>query len=276
MPEWVVAMFVIGLVLIVRDMAKTVLEARKSRREVAVYDNHPQKVRMERYAESFRSLADTFYRMPRKKEHLTRDQVDRILEHQREQLCERCPKASWCWEQYYHLTTQQCMEILEAFASGDEQQQDLAKSDWISHCLSGARFLELLYTEYAKVRQNMIWNNKLIENRLAVAEQLNEVARIMNSTAQDIYSLNSVPEELEEKVKKKLRRNGVIVQKMWLQEKPQEHLQIYMTMRAKKGCQMTLHRIAELLSELCDARMVAVRSSISASGASCAVLARSS
>lgn len=46
---------------------------------------------------------------------------------------------------------------------------------------------------------------------------------------------------------------------MWLQEKPQEHLQIYMTMRAKKGCQMTLHRIAELLSELCDARMVAVR-----------------
>ena len=259
MPEWVVAMFMIGLVLVVRDMAKTVFEARRSRREVAVYDNHPQKVRMERYADSFQSLADTFYRMPRKREHLTRDQVEQILDGQREKLCERCPKASWCWEQYYHLTTQQCMEILEAFASGDEQQQDLAKSDWISHCLSGARFLELLYTEYAKVRQNMIWNNKRIENRLAVAEQLNEVARIMNSTAQDIYSLNSVPEELEEKVKKKLRRNGVIVQKMWLQEKPQEHLQIYMTMRAKKGCQMTLHRIAELLSELCDARMVAVR-----------------
>lgn len=259
MPEWVVAMFMIGLVLVVRDMAKTVFEARRSRREVAVYDNHPQKVRMERYADSFQSLADTFYRMPRKREHLTRNQVEQILDGQREKLCERCQKASWCWEQYYHLTTQQCMEILEAFASGDEQQQDLAKSDWISHCLSGARFLELLYTEYAKVRQNIIWNNKLIENRLAVAEQLNEVARIMNSTAQDIYSLNSVPEELEEKVKKKLRRNGVIVQKMWLQEKPQEHLQIYMTMRAKKGCQMTLHRIAELLSELCDARMVAVR-----------------
>lgn len=109
------------------------------------------------------------------------------------------------------------------------------------------------------MRQNMIWNNKLIENRLAVAEQLNEVARIMNRTAQDIYSLNSVPEEMEEKLEKKLRRSGVTVQKIWLQEKPQEHLQIYMTMRAKKGCQMTLHRVADLLSELCDARMVAVR-----------------
>ena len=76
MPEWVVAMFMIGLVLVVRDMAKTVFEARRSRREVAVYDNHPQKVRMERYADSFQSLADTFYRMPRKREHLTRDQVE--------------------------------------------------------------------------------------------------------------------------------------------------------------------------------------------------------
>ena len=68
---------------------------------------------MERYADSFQSLADTFYRMPRKREHLTRDQVEQILDGQREKLCERCPKASWCWEQYYHLTTQQCMEILE-------------------------------------------------------------------------------------------------------------------------------------------------------------------
>lgn len=36
MPEWVIAMFIVGLALIIRDMAKTVLEARKSRREVAV------------------------------------------------------------------------------------------------------------------------------------------------------------------------------------------------------------------------------------------------
>lgn len=84
---------------------------------MAVYDNHPQKVRMERYAESS-GLWRILLPHAAKKEHLTRDQVDRILEHQREQLCERCPKASWCWEQYGHLTTQQCLEVLEAFAQG--------------------------------------------------------------------------------------------------------------------------------------------------------------
>ena len=42
MPEWIIAMFLIGALLSAGDMAKIFLEARRSRREAAVYDNHPQ------------------------------------------------------------------------------------------------------------------------------------------------------------------------------------------------------------------------------------------
>ena len=47
MPEWIIAMFLIGALLSAGDMAKIFLEARRSRREAAVYDNHPQKLQME-------------------------------------------------------------------------------------------------------------------------------------------------------------------------------------------------------------------------------------
>ena len=50
MPEWIIAMFLIGALLSAGDMAKIFLEARRSRREAAVYDNHPQKLQMEHYA----------------------------------------------------------------------------------------------------------------------------------------------------------------------------------------------------------------------------------
>ena len=52
MPEWIIAMFLIGALLSAGDMAKIFLEARRSRREAAVYDNHPQKLQMEHYADS--------------------------------------------------------------------------------------------------------------------------------------------------------------------------------------------------------------------------------
>ncbi len=45
-------MFLIGALLSAGDMAKIFLEARRSRREAAVYDNHPQKLQMEHYADS--------------------------------------------------------------------------------------------------------------------------------------------------------------------------------------------------------------------------------
>lgn len=259
MPEWGIAMFVIGLLLAARDMAKTVLEVRRSRREAAVYDNHPQKVRIERYAASFQALADTFYRMPGKKERMTRTQAEWILKKQRERICSKCQKKDWCWSQYKTLTTQQFRELLRALAEEPGEQQERAKSDWIAHCLSGAKFVEQLSEEYTKVRREMIWNNRLIENRLAVAEQLSEVARIMTHTAEDIYSLNSVPGELEERVAKKLKKNGIQVQKMWLQEKPGEHLQLFLTMRAEKDCAVTLRGLEEYLSELCGTRLKAVR-----------------
>ena len=38
MPEWIIAMFLIGALLSAGDMAKIFLEARRSRREAAVYD----------------------------------------------------------------------------------------------------------------------------------------------------------------------------------------------------------------------------------------------
>ena len=46
MPEWIIAMFLIGALLSAGDMAKIFLEARRSRREAAVYDNHPQKLQL--------------------------------------------------------------------------------------------------------------------------------------------------------------------------------------------------------------------------------------
>ena len=78
--EWIIAMFLIGALLSAGDMAKIFLEARRSRREAAVYDNHPQKLQMEHYADSFRVLAESFYQMPSKSAMPETGRVDKILE----------------------------------------------------------------------------------------------------------------------------------------------------------------------------------------------------
>ncbi len=75
----------------------------------------------------------------------------------------------------------------------------------------------------------------------------------------DLYSLNSLPDELSEKICRQMKKKGAFVQKIWLQERPKEHLQIYMTVKAGRHCRITLRQTAELIGSLCGIPMVAVR-----------------
>ena len=58
MQEWIIAMLVISVLLILRDMAKTILTGRMSKKEEAfsLCEEHPQKEKVERYAASFQKL----------------------------------------------------------------------------------------------------------------------------------------------------------------------------------------------------------------------------
>ena len=70
MQEWIIAMLVISVLLIMRDMAKTILAVRAPKKEELLpqCESHPQKEKVEKYAASFQKLADTFYGMPYKKD----------------------------------------------------------------------------------------------------------------------------------------------------------------------------------------------------------------
>ena len=63
MQEWIIAMLVVSILLILRDMAKTVFSGKTKEKEemLPLCESHPQKEKVERYAASFRKLADTFY-----------------------------------------------------------------------------------------------------------------------------------------------------------------------------------------------------------------------
>ncbi len=259
MHEVIIAMLGIIAVLVIRDMAKTVLSGRKDRGLSEIYEHHPQKEQMEKYAASFQKLANSFYNMPFRKEHLTAPEVEEIFDKMQKGICSRCPKAESCWNLCFHLTYQQGCELLNALEDGEQEHIALAFGDWVEHCINGAKFLEEIRGQYVRARQDLLWNNRLIENRLAVAEQLGEVAHIMQMAAEDIHSRPGVPHELEEQARKTLKKQHVVVKKMWMLEKPEDRLKIFVTMRVRGGQCVTVGEIARQLSAICDTRLIAAK-----------------
>lgn len=259
MQDLIIAMLAISSVLIIRDMAKIVFWGRK--KQDPVYDCHPQKERMEQYAQSLQKLADTFYSMPYRREHLSESETEGIFEEVRGKLCNHCSGKVKCWMQQDILTYKKVCDMLYLIEAGDSDKLLRLQGEWYSECINAGKFMEYLDEAFKKARQNLIWSNRQTENRLAVAEQLNEVACTIQKAASDLYDITTVPGELEQRLKKILQKRHVVVRQMWMVMTPEEKLKLFVTMRTRTGQCIAVKEVAGIVSELCERRMIPARDS---------------
>ena len=54
-----------------------------------------------------------------------------------------------------------------------------------------AQYFQVLNEGFREERQNLVWDNRMIESRLAVAQQLTEISRIMDHMAEELYVGNT-------------------------------------------------------------------------------------
>ena len=98
MQEWIIAMLVISVLLVLRDMAKVFFRGRSFlKAEQPAEEKNPQKEKVERYAASFRKLADSFYGLPYRKDYLSNGQVDGIIRETCDEICSHCYQREICW-----------------------------------------------------------------------------------------------------------------------------------------------------------------------------------
>ena len=213
MQEWIIAMLAVSILLILRDMAKTVLKGRKSKKEEPFPMNgeHPQKERVERDAASCQKLADTFYGMPYKKEYLSSAQVENVLREAGEHLCRNCYRRELCWGEQAESMYQGGEALVRAIEQADEGRIEELRKQWGEVCGKSPQYLESLRECFQREKQEMIWGNRMIESRLAVAQQLNEISHIMRQVAEDLYDISEAEPVFQEELTRSLRKRHVIL-----------------------------------------------------------------
>ena len=118
-----IAMLVISIMLIIRDMAKTILAENLPDTEElpSLQEGHPQKERVEKYAASFQKLADTFYGMPYRKDYLSSRQVEQIIEDTNAKVCSRCYQREICWGEHSQELVKGVEALVRSMESGNEE-----------------------------------------------------------------------------------------------------------------------------------------------------------
>ena len=257
MQEWIIAMLVLSVLLMLRDMAKTVFSGRKKEREeiLPLSESHPQKEKVERYAASFRKLSETFYGMPYRKEFLSEGQVNRIIRDVSDRVCARCYQREICWGERAGEMVRGSTDMVRTLEEGDEEKIRVLRGEWMGACSRSAQFFDVVNEDFREERQNLVWDNRMIESRLAVAQQLSEVARIMENVAEDLYDITCADPQFREDVKKALRKKHVIVKNVWVMDKVEGKRQVFLNMRSRSGQCVSMSEAAQILSGICGTPM---------------------
>ena len=256
MQEWIIAMLVISVLLILRDMAKTIFSEMKKSAAALVYDQYPQKEKMPRYAESFQKLANSFYETPYRKEYLSSQELEAMAEEVQEGVCRRCHLNQVCWKQHSIQSYQRIYDLLRIMEEQDEEALRKARADLTGVCVNQGKLMQELQRLMERERQNLIWNNKLLENRMAVAEQLQEVAQLMKTLSRDLFDFVEVDRQFREEVEKALKKKQIQVGNLWMLEQPDGRIRYYAELRTTgSGC-ISATEAAQVLSKLSGNRMI--------------------
>lgn len=104
-------------------------------------------------------------------------------------------------------------------------------------------------------RMNRIWNTRLMENRAAVAVQLNEMAQIMTDTVEHVWDTRT-DEALEERLKRKLKSMGLAVHAVLVYCQENKRLEIYLTMNTRRRRCVAVKEVAAVLTKLVNKAMM--------------------
>lgn len=263
MQAWMIAMLVISILLVVRDMAKTILAGQipKKEEQLALCESHPQKEKVERYAASFQKLAETFYGMPYRKDYLSTGQVEGVLSDVSGEMCSQCYHREICWGENSGILKQGGEAMIRALEEGDEEEVEAIRIKWAELCCKSVQYLEAVRESFKKEKQNLVWSNRMIESRLAVAQQLTETARIMENVAEDLYDIAPADPGFRENLRKSLKKRHIFLKNAWVMDKVEGRRQMFLTMRARSGQCVSVAEIAQILSGICECAMTSAEDS---------------
>ena len=218
-----------------------------------------EKDRVERYAQSFRKLAELFQYMPVKKEELSEEDIQDIFEDTRNNLCSVCGREKICWVDEVETTWKLAYEMLEELEQGEETR-NLERS-FTRHCVKGRQFREELKNGFVRARLNLLWSNRMMENRAAMARQLEETAQIIEEIACTVYDTEMVEGDLRRTLAFRLKMNRLVVKDIRILKNQEGRPEILLTLRAGYGKCVQVKEVGRIISEIYGREMVPLKES---------------
>lgn len=165
-------------------------------------------------------------------------------------VCEGCALYRTCWERDYYRTCQNMLDMLSiAELQGKIDIDDLSE-DLKKRC---ARLKEMSITItclYETYKVNRYWQQRLLESRELVSEQLKGVSQIMDGMSSELELDVELDGEIDRTLKQQFNKMGVTIEDLYTLHKEDGLMEVGVIKQACRGQMECRFTIAPVVSKV--------------------------
>ena len=196
---------------------------------------NPYVIQMDRFVQSLEKLTKVFLQLERKHDLFTKAEMEEMYEKVNEKVCGNCANKEVCLGQEAFLTYQMVHEIFCTIEEYGVELNTEVKRKIQKRCVQAPRFLRTALEVFKGARQNLMWNNKMAQNREGCAVQLDTFAQMIQHATRELDASIFADEHLEKKIRGRFSKIGVrlLSTVFFVTEAGEE--EVHVTVKSSKG-----------------------------------------
>ncbi len=211
---------------------------------------NPYVVQVDKFVSSLEKLSHAFLRMEEEKNVITEDAYQEIKDDVRERMCKECERKDICYG------ANMLKEVIFTIEKYGAELNVEVKRKMQKQCIHAPQFLKTVVDVYKNEKHNLMWQQRMAENRQGCAVQLDTFAQMIQHSTRELDASIFVDERLEKRIKAQFSKMGLRLLSTVFLMTEDGHYEIHVTTKALKGQCITSKEIARVLTECTGRAMV--------------------
>lgn len=205
--------------------------------------------RLNEISQVFEELGQTFNRVSDRKKIVEQNDISELIDAVANEVCSKCSLCRFCWESDFYATYQSMFDILSIVEMKGNISSDMMPDVFKKRCSKTEEIAQKVNYLFDIYKMDYKWENKILESRQLVSQQLEGVAKIIKDLANEIYDDVRFKQDVEREIFAGLKKNKINVDKVIVTEKENDDFEIYLEVKSRSGGDI-IDKVTEIVSEI--------------------------
>lgn len=212
--------------------------------------------RLNEISQVFEELGATFNRVSEKERIVEHEDVSKFVDIVAEEVCKECAMQRFCWESDFYTTYYSMFDVMNTIETNGKITKEGLPLPLEKRCIKPETICNKCNYLFNVYKLDYQWENKILESRQLVSQQLKGVSKIIKDLAKEIDSKVSFKEDVEKNIYSALKNHDINVKEIIVTESNKENFEILLEIVPSRGEEQCIAEVIPIVSETVGFKLV--------------------